>query len=177
MFADYTYRLGPRRMIHELFFDMNFSGFFTEAKTVLAQNHDTCIVKKEEEIVQSKSNETLNYIIHVANEQRKAELSNTAKNKMSNSRNVIKGVLIGDISGDNSADKLSLSPTRYELRSPPLSSVQEELASNENLLANDETQIKTEVVSTIKTLDSLKLSYKENKFPIKERGDSRNSTK
>lgn len=174
MFADYTYRLGPRRMIHELFFDLNFSGFFTEAKRVLAQDHDTCVIRKEV-IVQSKSNETLNYIIHVANEQRKAELSNTAKNQISNSRNVIRGVHI-DIGGggDNSTDKLS--PTRYELRSPPLSSVQEELASNENLLAN-ETQTKTEVVSTIKTLDSLKLSYKENKFPIRERGDSRNSTK
>lgn len=143
MFSDCTYRLGPRRMIHELFFDLNFSGLFAEAKTTLAQGHHLKS-SRTVKVVETGSNcSKLNYI-QVANEQRKAELSNKVE------------------------ENNSTTPSRYELRSPPLSSVQEELASSENLLAN-ETQKKTEIVSTIKTLDSLKLSYKENKFPIRER--------
>lgn len=141
MFSEYTYRLGPRRVVHELFFDVNFSPLFAEAKAILAENHRTVGLRK---MTLTMSEERPN-CIQVANEQRKAELS---------------------------CERFS--PTKYELRSPPLSSVEEELASCENLLAEER---KTEIVSTMKTLDSLKLSYKENKFPIRERGEARNSTK
>lgn len=137
MFSEYTYRLGPRRMIHELFFDLNFTSLYIEAKEILKRNDR----QKTIITIQCESNEKLNYV-HVANEQRRVELSRAS----------------GDFENC------------FTSRSPPLSSVKEELASNENLL---EQQLKTEVVSVIKTLDSLKLSYKENKFPIRER----NSTK
>lgn len=139
MFSEYTYRLGPRRMIHELFFDLNFTSLYTEAKTILNQQRHNSLEKSSSLHTQS---EIKTNCVHVANERRRAELSGDVENCLE----------------------------RFSPRSPPLSSVKEELASNENLLvAND----KTEVVSAIKTLDSLKLSYKENKFPIRER----NSTK
>lgn len=142
MFSEYTYRLGPRRMIHELFFDLNFTCLYTEAKGILKQERHNCITKSP---IYSQCESKCNYM-HVVNEQRRAELSKIG----------------GDI--ENCLE-------RFSPRSPPLSSVKEELASSENL--NMETQMKSEVVSAIKTLDSLKLSYKENKFPIRER----NSTK
>lgn len=169
MFANYTYRLGPRRLIHELFFDVNFSRFLTEAKMILAKGPHMSTVKME--TPKSKTVEKLSSI-HIANEQRKAELSNTSHN----TRNIV--CIIRDPHFDDNVENLTdkFSPSKCELRSPPLSSVQEELASTENLLAN-EAKNKTEVVSTMKSLDSLKLSYKENKFPIRERGDSRSSTK
>lgn len=105
-----------------------------------------------------------------------------AKSTASVHRTVTKGFHI-ETPAENAGDRFS--PTRYEPRSPPLSSVQEELASNENLLtvgAPTEGEVHAEietdgVVSTIKKLDSLRFSYKENKFPIKDRGDAENRVK
>lgn len=90
----------------------------------------------------------------------------------------------------DSAERFS--PTRFvEPRSPPLTSVKEEtLTSTENLLDNPiqntennkETDNKTDeqqeldVRNAIKTLDSLKLICNENKFPIRKRANSLNTT-
>lgn len=148
-------------MVHELFFDVSLSGFFAEARAVLARDRPKSPATAG--CAESESHERSNHI-HAANEQRRAELSTNPRHAC------------GELGAENAPMERFSPPTRYELKSPPLSSVQEELASNENLLANDQ-QKRGEAASAIKTLDSLKLSYKENKFPIRARGDPRNNTK
>lgn len=142
MFSEYTYRLGPRRMIHELFFDLNFSALHTEAKAILQQQRPHKATKTKQLASEPPVTTKLN-CIHVANERRRAELA-------------------GDVEGNNCLE-------RFSPRSPPLSSVKEELASSESLLLCGE---KAPPLLVVKTLDSLMLSFKENKFPIRERNNS-----
>lgn len=154
MFAEYTYRLGPRRMIHELFFDLNFAALYAEAKTILSRDRRNEATPTTVRSMKMSDAERLNYI-QMANEQRRRELLQ------------MMGV-VGDGVGENCGLE------RFSPRSPPLSSVKEELASNENLLVMGVGGVQQQqVVTTIKTLDSLNLSYKENKFPIRERNNSK----
>lgn len=158
LLSECTYRLGPRRVLHELFFDVRFDSFYIEPQTILSKDRETLNHHQPEH---NQSSTEKPKFLQTTNEQRRTELSGPKK----------------DLQVSDCVERFS--PTRYEPRSPPpLSSVKEEMASNENLLSPDSEQSLNQNKSddnafpTIRTLDQLNLTYKENKFPIKSRSDS-----
>lgn len=177
LLSESSYRIGPRRVLQELFFDINFEDFYNEPKKILAKE------RKLTNHPRNKDETTLDEKPSVANllrEQRQSELVNIHKNVFTTVKSVTKGFQI-DPSTESSLDRFS--PTRYEPRSPPLSSVKEELASNENLLtpedkileiseeksSDEKTPTEENLATNILNLESLKFTYKENKFPIRHR--------
>lgn len=158
LLSECTYRLGPRRVLHELFFDVRFDSFYIEPQAIISKDRETVNHQPPES---NQSSTGKSKFLQTPNEQRKTELLGLKKEPQ----------------GADCAERFS--PTRYEPRSPPpLSSVKEEMASNENLLGSDSEQLlmhnkgEEAAFSNIKTLDQLHLTYKENKFPIKTRSDS-----
>lgn len=167
LLSENTYRLGPRRVLYELFLDVNYSEFYVEPQAMLSKERTEGISRISVPIKEKQANS------HLVNQQRKVELQGSLKVI---GKSTSKGFYT-DASPDGGGDRFS--PTRHEAKSPPLSSVKEELASNENLLASEEakTQDMQEssecnsegVAMSIRTLESLKFTYKENKFPITNR--------
>lgn len=183
--AESTYRLGPRRLLQELFIDVNYEVFYSEPKLILTRNREAPAVDavKTQKFIQNLNNDKIIYLNFVT-EQRKAELSNANKNMViasQTNRRVVCGFNVNKVGG---SDGDSLSPIRVEPRSPPLSSVKEEnFTSIENLLGAESSLIKRNTVGSeadiaksiapsIKTLDSLNLTYSQNKFPIRSRSKS-----
>uniref|UniRef100_A0A1Y1M3X9 Rapamycin-insensitive companion of mTOR n=1 Tax=Photinus pyralis TaxID=7054 RepID=A0A1Y1M3X9_PHOPY len=157
MVSENTYRLGPRRLLQELFLDINYRNLNIEPTKMLSETKtspdlDSTLVPNSD----SSADKAL--YLNLAAEQRKAELSTRRQTTY----------------GFNINDEF-LSPIRVEPRSPPLSSVKEEnFSSVENLLSgeNSSSRQSAEVQPKIKTLDSLNLSYSQNKFPIRSRSKS-----
>lgn len=183
MISENTYRLGPRRLIQELFMDVNYEMFYNETNNVLSGNREKTTSTFTDKVIHNTIKDKATYLNLVA-EQRKAELANSNKLPVITSqsnRRIVCGFNVNKIIGN---DGESLSPIRMEPRSPPLTSVKEEnFTSMENLLNNEssisrrytvsgETDVAKNVLPSIKTLDSLNLSYSQNKFPIRNRSKS-----
>ncbi|KAK5644405.1 hypothetical protein RI129_005705 [Pyrocoelia pectoralis] len=171
MIAENTYRLGPRRLLQELFLDINYRDFNIAPNEILSETKTSPDLDTAHVPNSHSNNEKVLYL-NLATEQRKAELSNASICTQSNRRPIF-GFNVNKSTGNDE----SVSPVRAEPRSPPLSSVKEEnFSSIENLLTNENSTSKrntmAEMQPKIKTLDSLNLSYSQNKFPIRSRSKS-----
>lgn len=189
MISENAYRLNPRRLLQELFIDTNFEALRKTPQYILSQVKSVDL--KETDRV-SVEHQPVNYT-QSAMEQRRLELSF----KMMFNTLISHSTSKGNFDVHMSEEKDQFSPMKFEPRSPPLAIVTEEnMTSTENLLADydtcdgnaaatniqitvtttvtDKTESKSVVKpNAIKTLDALKFTYKENKFPIKNRDDSK----
>jgi len=189
MISENAYRLNPRRLLQELFIDTNFESLRKTPEHILSQVKS---VNLEESDHLNVENQPVNYT-QSAMEQRKVELSF----KMVLNTLISHSTSKGNFDVYMSEEKDQFSPMKFEPRSPPLAIVTEEnMTSTENLLTDydtcdgtaaatniqitvtttvtDKTESKSVVKpNAIKTLDALKFTYKENKFPIKNRDDSK----
>ncbi|KAF5269709.1 hypothetical protein FQA39_LY08632 [Lamprigera yunnana] len=176
MMSENTYRLGPRRLLQELFLDVNYQHFYSEPNDILSEIK----VKVDNAIIINTNLAEVSSYLTLVTEQRKAELSNTNKTtvvlSLPNKR------ICGFTVNKGNSDGDCVSPIKIEPRSPPLTSVKEEnFSSMENLITNESSSSKRNTIANdinvsgtpkIKTLDSLNLSYSQNKFPIRSRSKS-----
>lgn len=179
MVSENCFRLGPRRLIQELFLEVNFEVFRKINNEILSTKKKPVIVTPDEEKSDLVMLQVKNRLLSTKGiEDRKLELSAAKVVSLQPSRSVIRGFKIETQSFVEEKGEYRLSPSKNEPHSPPLTSVEEEnTASAENLLSQskEDSNCKTEpktTLPTIKTLDSLHLTCSENKFPIKNRNDT-----
>ncbi|KAK4875147.1 hypothetical protein RN001_011569 [Aquatica leii] len=175
MMLENNYRLGPRRLLQELFLDVDYQHFYNDPNIILSEKRTIV----DNAVTPSVNlNENTSYL-NLATEQRKAELSNANKTISVVTSN--RKVCNFNVSKSGNSEEDCVSPVRLEPRSPPLTSVKEEnLSSTENLInecsAGKRNTISNDsclsAASKMKTLDSLNLSYSQNKFPIRSRSKS-----
>lgn len=180
-----SYRLGPRRLIQELFLDVNFESLHSDLHSILCnQGKKLTITPPNTATVSEQKSHAAEMDASIA--QRRIELSQKPKTTVVLlSKNVKRGF---NVEGQTSID-VKLTDTfntgMIETRSPPLQMVAEESwMSTDNLMSQSscikqqtatsthKTDIKpTQVPVNRKSLDSIKFTYNENKFPIKNRDD------
>ncbi|XP_017771831.1 PREDICTED: rapamycin-insensitive companion of mTOR isoform X1 [Nicrophorus vespilloides] len=168
MVSETSYRLLSRRFVQDIFYDVNFEVFTRDLDLIFTTTRTTAVPKVRNTV---NTNEKKLRYTEIAKEKRKIELSGVTP------KHVVIGFNVEE------SPEMASSYVKYEPRSPPLSSVKEEnvVSSTENLpnknssvhkqnSITDKTESKS-LPSAIKTLDQLKLTYNENKFPIKTRDD------
>lgn len=173
--SESVYRLHPRRFIQELFIEVKFNIYYELNAEILKRNRVPLQRIEEDKPTVVR----LSSFSNIGMEQRKQELLHTGPIFQTN-KNVIRGFKIEPTNLVEEKCEDRLSPTKFEPRSPPLTSVKEEnITSTENLhMKNkDDSNCKTDTTKTsltaMKTLDSLHLTCNENKFPIKNRNDTK----
>lgn len=180
MLSETSFRLGPRRFIQDLFLEVNFITFQSQNTEILSKEAKTMIIKKIDESIQGAAIRS-NTVSSLGMEDRKQELF--SKNISFTNKTITRGFIIEPSNVVDESFEDRLSPTKFEPRSPPLTSVKEEnTSSTENLLIKntDDSNFKTDITTTtsmisfptVRTLDSLHLTCNENKFPIKNRNDT-----
>lgn len=170
-----SYRLGPRRLLQELFLEVSSTTGRQEVQAFLVNDRLGTGTMSMQESNRRENRDPKSTYVQMANDCRKAELFNAK------STYVVKSVTKG-FAVESTVPEEPSGVRKLEARSPPLSCVKEETqSSTENLLecnseAQETAKIKTDHVNNveqtslgIKTLDSIKFTYKENKFPIKNR--------
>lgn len=195
MLSETSFRLGPRRFIQDLFMEVDFTAFQLQTTQILQQAKKT--INNEIEIDKINNDQGAatrsNRVSSLGIEDRKQELFN--KNMTHTSKSITRGFIIETSNVVDEIYEDRLSPTKFEPRSPPLTSVKEEnTSSTENLLFKniDDSNCKTDIDTTttetntattkvsfptVRTLDSLNLTCNENKFPIKNRNETTNFIK
>ncbi|GJQ71662.1 rictor [Trypoxylus dichotomus] len=133
--AQNSYRLGPRRLIQELFFDVNFESLHSNLNSVLANQRKKRLVTPENTIttIDEKSHLTE---MDASIAQRRIELSQKPRmTVVFLSKNVKRGFNVEGQASIEVKVTEAFGPTTFETRSPPLQMVAEESAmSPENLL-------------------------------------------
>lgn len=180
MLSETSFRLGPRRFIQDLFMEVNFTLFYTQNANILSRETKQIVISRTDENAKGAALR-IHTILSLAMEERRQELFN--KNVAQLNKTITHGFKIETTNVVEEITEDRLSPTKFEPRSPPLSSVKEENMSSTENLKKDDSNCKTDVttattsttiaaLSTIKTLDSLHLTYNENKFPIRNRNET-----
>lgn len=180
MVSENSFRLGPRRFIQDLFAEVNFNTFYVQNAEILSRSTRRVIVRRDTEKVQKAAVESRALSISGMKD-RKEELNNNNKNIVYQSnKSVVRGFKVESSNVVEETGEERVSSTKFEPRSPPLTSVKEEnTSSTENLQTKnkEDSNCKTDTTkatlpTTIKTLDSLNLTCNENKFPIKSRKET-----
>lgn len=185
-----SYRLGPRRLIQELFFDVNFETLHSGLNSIIAnQNRRQSVTSKDTIRADKTPSVTTPYSCSMdAIVARRIELSPRQSTVIVHSnKNVKRGFNVETQQQVDSKIAETYNTITFDTRSPPLQMVAEEgilgTENNENLLtesscnkhtttSTNKTDIKpTQVLTNRKSLDSIKFTYNENKFPIKNRDD------
>lgn len=176
MVSTMTYRLSSRRFLQELFLDLNFDELIHDSVEILKEKTFDDQTKQVEKVreVPTKTNSRTNGDLA----QRCAELSDVVRNPNTvifasdTNRNVTRGFSVENIRsrGTDTVDGRATSP---------LSSVVEEDSTMINCVNTDLTKKQTLPLTKINrnTLDSLRLTCSENKFPITNRAAGQGITR
>lgn len=205
-----SYRLGPRRLIQELFLDVNFESLYTNSSSILSNERRRATPTAtilEGKITSPNERSNVQAVMEACMAQRREELAQRSRTTIVlQNKNVKRGFnIVGEplnlmIEPKNTEGfSTTTTPTTatFEARSPPLQMVVEEnVISIENLLTaensngNSQTTTNTAAPATTikntnktdnvkpivpmnrKSLESIKFTYNENKFPIKSRDDT-----